>query len=442
MKRNPTNHDPRNLSRRDILRGVGAAIALPWLESLAAASDARPAGPPQRFACFYIANGVRGWDATQHPGGRIELQRGLAPFADLTAEINVIKGLQHRDVLRAPGIKTHGSLGPVVLSGVPVHHSTTDVRAGATLDQILAERIGGETLQPSMVLGVESPCPGVDSNLSSVYLNNISWTSPTRPASREIHPALAFDSMFSSGANRDRTRSVLDAVLEDARGLERQISDSDRRRLDEYLTSVRDVERRIDRLGQPAAAGSWRPALNEPNMPRPADHIPERLADHMRLMLDLIVLAFRMDRTRIATLMFNNERSQQNFGFLPGVSSDAYHSVSHGGAGPHERITAFHSELVAEFLRKLQAADEGGASVLYNSQILFLSGMHDGNHSADRLPILLAGRAGGQLRTGRVLEYDSSPDRRMCRMLLSIAQNMGVRLPRLGDAEQPFDELC
>jgi hypothetical protein len=208
------------------------------------------------------------------------------------------------------------------------------------------------------------------------------------------------------------------------------------------LASVRDVERRIERLGQPAQADAWRPALERPNMPRPADLIPERLADHMRLMIDLIVLAFRMDRTRIATLMFNNERSQQNFGFLDGVSPEAYHTVSHGGTGPHERITAFHSQLVAEFIRKLNNADEGGKSVLYNSQVLFLSGMHDGNHSADRLPIILAGRAGGRLRTGRVLEYDNASDRRMCRMLLSVAQNMGVRLPRLGDAEQPFDELC
>jgi hypothetical protein len=370
------------------------------------------------------------------------LAPGLAPFAKLTSELNFIEGLQHRDVLRAPGIKTHGSLGPVVLSGVPVHHSTTDVRAGATLDQLLAESLGGDTLQPSIVLGVEAPCPGVDSNLSSVYLNNISWTAPTRPAPREIHPALAFDSMFGSSANRDRTRSILDDVLEDARGLQRQISDSDRRRLDEYLTSVRDVERRIERLGQPVPGGGWRPLLERPDMKRPAENIPERLADHMRLMLDLVVLAFRMDRTRIATLMFNNERSQHNFSFLPGVSAEAYHTVSHGPAQPHERITTFHSELVAEFLSKLQAADEGGKSVLHNSQILFLSGMHDGNHSADRLPVVLAGRAGGKLRTGRVLEYDKAQDRRMCGMLLAIAQNMGVRLPRLGDADQPIADLC
>ncbi|MBL8795328.1 MAG: DUF1552 domain-containing protein [Planctomycetia bacterium] len=201
MHRQPTNSAPYLLTRRTMLRGVGAAVALPWLESLAPAIDGkRPNGPPQRFACLYIANGVQAWDAARLPNGRIELQPGLAPFNDLTTEINFIKGLQHRDVLSAPGAKTHGSLGPVVLSGVPVHHSTTDVRAGTTLDQILAERIGGTTLQPSLVLGVEPPCPGVDSNLSSVYLNNISWTSPTRPASREIHPALAFDSMFGSGA--------------------------------------------------------------------------------------------------------------------------------------------------------------------------------------------------------------------------------------------------
>lgn len=177
-------------------------------------------------------------------------------------------------------------------------------------------------------------------------------------------------------------------------------------------------------------------------MPRPADLIPERLADHMRLMLDLIVLAFRMDRTRVATLMCNNERSQQTFGFLPGVRPDSYHNISHHAGRPHERVTAFHSELVAEFLGKLRKADEGESNVLHNSQVLFLSGMHDGEHRAHRLPVLLAGRAGGRPRTGRVLEYDNARDRRMCALLLAIAHNMNVPLPGLGDADQPMADLC
>ncbi|QDU92321.1 DUF1552 domain-containing protein [Lignipirellula cremea] len=428
------------ISRRDMLRGVGAAVALPWLESLAAAEQAdKQAGPPQRFACFYIANGVQGWDeTTQQADGAIRFGDGLSPLADLAAEINIIKGLRHENSIGG----THGHKGPVVLSGAKVKTSTTDVRAGATLDQVLAGKIGNHTLQPSLVLGVEPPCPGVDSNLSSVYLNNISWSSPTRPAPREIHPALAFDSMFGAGPNRLRTKSILDAVLEDAKDLGREISTSDNRRLDEYLSSVRDVERRVERLGQSREYLTWQPALDKPDRERPADHIPEKLADHMRLMLEIIVLSFRMDRTRIATLMFNNERSQQNFGFLDGVNSSAYHALSHGSKEVHARVTNFHSQMVAEFLRKLKSADEGGESILHNSQVLFLSGMHDGSHYAGRLPVLLAGRAGGKLKTGRVLSFDDKSDKRLCRLLLSVADNMGAPLPQFGDADERFDEFC
>ena len=433
-----SNQRTVQITRRDILRGVGAAVVLPWLETLASAETVKQSGPPQRFTCFYIANGVQGWDeTTQQADGKIQFGKGLAPLAEVASEINIVKGLFHENASKG----THGDLGPVVLSGAKVNKSTTDVRAGTTLDQVLAQKIGGRTLHPSLVLGVEPPCPGVDSNLSSVYLNNISWTSPTRPTPREIHPALAFDSMFGAGPNRLRTKSILDAVLEDAKDLGREISTADSRRLDEYLSSVRDVERRVERLGQPREYLTWRPSLDKPDMERPADHIPERLAEHMRLMLDIIVLSFRMDRTRIATLMFNNERSQQNFGFLDGVSSSAYHALSHGSKEVHARVTNFHSQMVAEFLKKLKAADEGGTNILHNSQVLFLSGMHDGNHYAKRLPVVLAGRAGGKLKTGRVLSYDDKSDKRLCRLLLSIADNMGVRLPSFGDADKSFEEF-
>lgn len=434
-----SNQRTLQITRRDMLRGVGAAVALPWLETLASAETAKQSGPPQRFACFYIANGVQGWDeSTQQADGKIQFGKGLAPLADVASEINIVKGLFHENAKSG----THGNLGPVVLSGSKVNKSTTDVRAGTTLDQVLAKEIGDRTLQPSLVLGVEPPCPGVDSNLSSVYLNNISWTSPTRPTPREIHPALAFDSMFGAGPNRQRTKSILDAVLEDAKNLGREISNADQRRLDEYLSSVRDVERRVEQLGQPRDYLTWQPSFDKPDMERPADHIPEKLADHMRLMLDIIVLSFRMDRTRIATLMFNNERSQQNFGFLDGVNSSAYHALSHGPNEVHARVTNFHSQMVAEFLKKLKAADEGGQSILHNSQVLFLSGMHDGSHYAKRLPVLVAGRAGGKLKTGRVINFDGEPDRRLCRLLLSVSDNMGVHLTEFGDADERFEEFC
>lgn len=420
-------------------RSMGAALGLPWLETLATADPAQKlAGPPQRFACLYIANGVQGWDETvQQADGQIAFGKGLAPLAEVASEVSVVKGLRHAKSMSG----THGNLGPIVLSGEKVNVSTTDVRAGTSLDQVLAQRIGGRTVHPSLVLGCEAPCPGVDTNLSSLYLNNISWMSPTRPAPREIHPALAFDSMFGAGPNRDRTKSILDAVLEDANDLGRKISASDNRRLDEYLTSVRDVERRITRLGQPHEVSVWKPAFDRPNLPRPADNIPDKLADHMRLMLDIVVLSFRMDRTRIATLMFNNERSQQNFSFLGGVPAESYHTVSHGPKSPHASITAFHSQLVAEFIRKLKAADEGGQSLLHNSQVLYLSGMHDGSHYAGRLPIVVAGRAGGKLKTGRVVSFDQAEDRRLCRLLLSVAHNMGVPLGSFGDATEPFAEF-
>ncbi|GDY11837.1 hypothetical protein LBMAG53_07150 [Planctomycetota bacterium] len=427
-------------TRRSLLRGASVALALPWLESLPAgdpapgAKAAATAGPPRRFASFFVGNGVLGWDAKTDAAGLIELGPALMPFSPHLGDITILQGLQHSRMLKESKVNTHGSLAPNILSGAVVRHSTTDIYVATSMDQILAERIGGSTLLPSLVMGCEPPCPGVDTGLSSVYLNHISWSSPTRPTPREIHPALVFDALVGKTGDRLRTASILDQVLSDAAELGRDLGAGDRQRMDEYLSSVRDVERRVQRSSEPAATSGWKPTLAAPDLPRPPDGVPKDLAAHMKLMLDLLVLAFRMDRTRIATLMLTNERSTLDFTFVPGVPGDQYHPISHSGKG-HMEITRFLSQQVADFVAKMKAIDEGGRSLLDNSMILFLSAMRSGGaHSAVDLPVLLAGRGGGSLTSGRLLKYDEKSGRQMCSLYLSLMDRMGVELKEFGDA--------
>lgn len=431
------------LGRRRVLRGMGVSLCLPWLESLqaAAATAAQAdAGPPQRFAFFYIANGVRGWDKTkQAADGGIDFDFGLAPLADLAQDINVAHGLFHPD-----GEKngTHGAKAASMLSGAKANHSTTDVRIAESFDHLLSRKIGGETFLPSLNLSCEPPCPGNDVGYASVYLNNISWKSETVPVPREFNPALAFDSVTGRGGRGASTKKILDVVLGDARDLRREVSTADQRRLDDYLESIRDLERRIDRSFVTAADAAWHPALSSPDMDRPSDRPYPDIAERTQLMVDVLALAFRMDRTRIGTVMLNNERSDASYKKVVEKAANAYHDISHGGDHPHADIIAYLSTVLAGFLRKLKATDEGGESLLHNSQILVSSGMFTGNHDANRLPVLTAGQAGGRLKTGRVLDFSSASDRRLNRLFLSMARNAGLELDHFGDARQPLEEFC
>ena len=233
---------------------------------------------------------------------------------------------------------------------------------------------------------------------------------------------------------------MLDAVLEEAHGLQGKISVSDQRRVEEYLESVREVERRIDRAGQDGRLQGYRPTLEKPNMPRPADGVPQDIDEHMRLMCDVLVLAFQTDTTRISTLKLNNDWSQLRFPHL-GVN-DIHHLVSHEISENWLRVNQFFVEQVAYVAKRLDAVQEGGRTLLDNTIVLYLSSMLTGyNHHVEELPVVLLGHGGGQIEGGRVLSYKGQPNRQMCRLYLSLMDKMGVSLDRFGDADQPLVEI-
>jgi hypothetical protein len=251
------------------------------------------------------------------------------------------------------------------------------------------------------------------------------------------------------GKGRRLDKSVLDAVMDDAHALQPKMSSGDRKKLDEYLESVRDIEKRIDRAGKEERLEGWRPTLAQPNMPRPADEIPQNPPDHMKMMMDLMVLAFQMDKTRIVTLMLNNDLSQMNFKFLEGVRGALHLDLTHNGHSPeleamYLKTNQFHMQQLVYFVNRLRAIDEGGQSLLHNSLLMFASNLYDGDaHGADQMPIVLAGKAAGKLETGRALDYKEKGNdgRRACSLYLSLMDCMGVKLDRFGDADQRLPGL-
>jgi hypothetical protein len=292
---------------------------------------------------------------------------------------------------------------------------------------------------PSLVLGCEKSNPSVHKNYSMLYSSHISWTSPTTPTPLEIYPALAFDRLFKD-SNEKGDRSVLDAVLSDAQSLRRQISLNDRRKLDEYLDSVRDVEQRIDHAGKKGELQGWRPTLSKPDMARPADGIPQDIAEHMKLMCDILVLGFQTDTTRITTLKLNNDHSSLRFPNL-GVDYMIHHLLSHSDSADWLKVNQFFVKQLAYIAGKLDAVQEGERTLLDNTMLLYCSSMLNGNHDANQLPVVMVGGGGGRIRGGRVLDYKDKPERQMCRLFLSMMDKMDVRPGSFGDGRQALEEL-
>lgn len=439
-------------SRRQFLRGAGVALALPWLESLpvfgkpqeakttAAATNLNK--PPVRFAHIYFSNGVEPahWWA-KGSGQEMTFGNAAQPLAPVREDLVFLRGLYHQKALTS----TSPHLGRMnLLSGATVSLDPKEIRVGTSFDQVLAGRIGARTTVPSLALGIEPNELRLEDGLSMIYGSNISWVTPTKPATKEIYPARAFDQLVGDGTGRKLDRSILDAVLAEANSLQPRVSTSDRKKLDEYLESIRDIEKRIDHAAKEERLEGWRPTLKQPNMPRPADHVPQNVPEHMKLMLDLIVLAFQMDKTRIVTLMLNNDLSQMNFKFIEGVRGALHLDLTHNGKAPeletmYLKTNQFHVQQFTYLVQRMKEIDEGGTSLLDNSILMFASSLFDGDaHSADQLPIVLAGKAGGALKTGRVLDYfDKGPDnRRACSLYLSLMDWMGLRLDSFGDASQ------
>jgi hypothetical protein len=424
-----------------MLRGLGVSMALPWLESLRVWADeprgsAKAGEAPVRLAVLFSGNGFHSKEWWARGEGRnMELGKVLDPLADFRERMLFIRGLYNAEAQKG---NIHSSQTGNLLSGAPLA-SGGDIRSGTSFDQLLAQGCGRATKVPSLVLGCEKSNPSVHKNYSMLYSSHISWTSPTTPTPLELYPALAFDRLFRDEVERG-DRSVLDAVLADAGDLRRQISAGDQRKLDEYLDSVRDVEQRIERAGKQGELQGWRPAIDKPNLPRPPEGIPQNIADHMRLMCDILVLGFQTDTTRIITLKLNNDHSSLRFPHL-GVDYMIHHLLSHSDTADWLKVNQFFLEQVAYIARKLDAIQEGERTALDNSMLLYCSSMLTGGHDASQLPVVLLGRGGGSIPTGRVLDYRDKPDRQMCRLYLSMMRKMGLRLDRFGDAAEPLAEV-
>jgi hypothetical protein len=440
----PMKKSARRVSRRAILRGAGVTMALPWLESFPAFADtASPAVFPKRFGVLFMGNGVNEnhWDA-QGSGAEMKLGKTLEPLEPLKHKINVIHGLFQK---RATGLGIHPPQTGCLLSGASISKGAV-IKGGITVDQVIARRTGQDTAQPSMVLACEQPLTGYhETNFSNAYSSHISWQSPDSPVPNEVYPSLAWDNLFENRGSLVNV-SILDRVMEDAAALSRRIGSNDKTKLDDYLTSVREVEKRIE--GTRKNKDKAEDLAKHRNLPvfsmdRPANGLPEDLREHARLMCDIIAIAFQTDRTRVATLLLARDLSSLYYPFLD--VRGGHHGASHNNASDgYERISRFHLSQLAYLAVKLDSMPEGEGSVLDNSCLMWLSNMWIGRkHDNTRLPLVLAGGLGGTLKTGRTLDYLQAGDenRKLCSLFLSIMDQMGVKLDRFGDADTRLESL-
>jgi Protein of unknown function (DUF1552) len=435
------------ISRRTMLRGVGVTLALPWLESIpfgrSQAATGQPATGaavfPKRLAALFMGNGISPphWSA-RGAGADMVLSRSLEPLNPLRPKLNVISGLFNR---HATGVGIHPGQTGNILSGALLQRGAV-LRGGVSMDQVLAAHLGEETAQPSLVLGCEQPITGYhETNFSMAYSSHISWQNAHSPVPMEVYPSLAFDSLFENQAGR-RTASILDRVRSETAALERQVSHADRGKLDEYLTGVREVERRVERTRteRERANERGRPALT---MRRPDNGLPEDIREHMRLMCDIVALAFQTDKTRVATLLLCRDLSGLFYPFLN--VRTAHHPTSHEDhSDAYERVTRYYVSQLAYLAGRLADMREGDSTVLDNSCLMFLSNMWSGSrHDSSKVPLVLVGALGGTLETGRVLDYGERGDenRKLCALYLSLMNRMGVRAARFGDATAPLAGL-
>lgn len=437
-------------ARRVFLRGIGVSMALPWLESYnvwgdepqhnVAASDA-----PVRLAVLFSGNGFhsREWWA-KGEGKAMELGKVLEPLSDFREKLVFVRGLFHEEARKG---NIHSSQTGNVLSGAPIA-SGGEIRSGTSFDQMLAQTYGRSTKVPSLVLGCERSNPSVHKNYSMLYSSHISWSSPTTPTPLELYPSLAFDRLFKDEVSPG-DKSVLDSVLADAQDFRRNISVGDQRKLDEYLDSVRDVENRIENAGKRGELQGWRPTLDKPNMKRPDDGIPQDIAEHMRLMCDILVLGFQTDTTRITTLKLNNDHSALRFPNLPsaqqpnhGIDYMIHHLLSHSDGEDWLTVNRFLIEQLAYIARRLDSIQEGSRTLLDNTMLLHCSSMMAGaKHDNDQLPVVMLGGGGGRIQGGRVLDYKDKPDRQLCRLFMSMMDKMEVRPKTFGDAKTMLNEV-
>ncbi|NNJ25062.1 DUF1552 domain-containing protein [Alienimonas chondri] len=434
---NLNRHAPlSSLSRRTLLRGAGAALALPLLDAMPLAGTAEAADGaakgPIRLGFTFFPNGCntdRWFPKTEGAGW--ELTPTLEPLKALRGDVTVLSGLdQHNAQSLGDGGGDHARNAATYLTGVHPLKSSSDIRAGRSVDQVAADRIGSQTRLPSLELGIDRGrnAGSCDSGYSCAYSNNISWRSPSQPTSKEINPKLAFQRLFGSGGDAVERRladrkSVLDLVADDAASLTKRVGTTDRRKLDEYFTSVRDVERRIERTLSA-------PPIEAPEIELPSG-VPNELNEHLRLMYDLQALAFQADVTRVTTFMVASAGSNRNY---PEVDvKDGHHHLSHHQSNERKleqiaRIDRFLMEHFARFVQKLKETPDGEGNLLDNSLILYGSAIRDGNrHSHADLPLILAGRGGGAVKPGQHRRFgDGTPLNNLFLTMLDAAGATGV----------------
>ncbi|MED5564394.1 MAG: DUF1552 domain-containing protein [Gemmatimonadota bacterium] len=436
------------LSRRTFLRGLGASVALPYLDAMTPAFAAA-AAPITRVAFVYTANGVimKDWTPTETGSGFV-LPSTLTPIESFRDQTLVVSGLAHRNgEALGDGPGDHARAGASWLTGAhPKKTRGADIRNGWSIDQVLAEAIGQTTPLPSLEIGLEDVrmVGGCDSGYSCAYSNTISWSSPTTPLPYENNPRRVFERLFGDGETTDpearairlrQDRSLLDFVLGDTQRLAPTLGASDRNKLEDYLDSVREVERRIQNIER-------QDAVELPSLDRP-EGLPPTFQEHVQLMNDLIAIAFQADLTRVVTIMYSREGGNRTYPSI-GVP-DAHHGLSHHQNNP-ERITRLqkidqhHVEMLAHFLGKLRDAQDETGSLLDHSMVLYGSSLSDSNrHTHDELPTLLVGGGSGMVRGGRHLRFpDGTP---MTNLLLTMADGLGVSQERLGDSTGPLPSL-
>lgn len=445
------NLQRRTVSRRAVLRGLGSTVALPWLEVMGPLSAwAGDAGQkkvaPNRMAFLYVPNGKNMADWTpQQEGTDFQLTPILEPLAAVKDDLLVLTGLT------ADGARPHGDGGgdharalAAFLTGAhPVKTDGTDIRNGISVDQVAASRIGDQTRLASLEIGCEAGAMAgnCDSGYSCVYSSCVSWRSATHPLPKEVNPKLVFERLFGSGADADRQKrdaqrkSILDFVRADTQDLQRHLGRHDQRKLDEYFTSIRDIEQRIERA-------ATLPEVKTPEYAKP-NGVPGDFQEHLKLMCDLIVLAFQADVTRVASFVFTNEGSNRPYPFI-GVS-EGHHDLSHHGNDAKKKekirdINKFHVTQLAYLLQKLKGIPEGDGTLLDHCMIAYGSANSDGNaHNHDDLPILLAGKGGGTIKTGRHLRFPKETP--LSNLWLSMLERMDVKLPFLGDSTGALSSL-
>ena len=440
----------QRISRRAVLRGVGVTMALPFLDVMDRAQGAARIASgkaPVRLATLFHPNGVypQNWDPSGD-GREYKLSRILEPLAPVRDQVSVISNL-------GTGAQGHVGATSAFLTGTPLHKKAAGrintPNMGTSLDQFIAERIGGKTSMPSLEVGAEPPRSGGENGLAISYANTVSWRSDNTKVDPEIEPQAVFDRLFGvSKKTRQQLTdeaSILDHVVDDAKALHARGSSADRRKLDEFLTSVREVEGRIERNLNPSdTEAEWKPLI-EPELFRPEAGIPQTRDEHLRQMLDLMVLAFQTDTTRVATFMMAHGFSRQNFTFLDGVSGD-HHSISHHKENPeltepYTIVSQWYVSQLVYLVEKMRAIDEGeGRTLLDNTMILYGSALKNGNgHTTQNLPILLAGGGGGRLNPGRrIVLPEETP---ITNLHLTLAQHMGVEVDRFNNSTGTVAEL-